>query len=204
MENPEVFLPLCFPWTFPPCRPSSFLRGDTDRREDSENVFWVKSRSKTAEEERAQLTFLQAPLCGREHLVHSEGVGSFLDTFVLHLLDVRQAVHGAAEVSLPGLWVGPVHTGLVFTCRRTLREMYRSNYSISCSECFEYFSWNYEICHIITLKPEVHIFSGILCDGRGQNLSNWKKKKNTRFPAFFVYRNKPEKCGVHVYSELLI
>lgn len=61
------------------------------------------------------LTFLQASLCGRQHLVNSEGVGSLFDAFVLHFLNVRQAVHGAAEVGLPRLWIGPVHAWLVFT-----------------------------------------------------------------------------------------
>lgn len=66
----------------------------------------------------AALTFLQAPLGGGEHLINSEGVGSFLDALVLHLLDVGQAVHGTAEISLPRLGIGSVHTRLVFTCRK--------------------------------------------------------------------------------------
>lgn len=62
----------------------------------------------------SRLTFLHASLRGRQHLVHSEGVCSLFDALVLHLLDVRQAVHGTAEVCLPRLGVWASDARLVF------------------------------------------------------------------------------------------
>lgn len=63
----------------------------------------------------AALTFLGISLWGGEHLINSEGIGSLFDAFVLYLLDVWQAVHGTAKISLPCLWIRTVYTWLVFT-----------------------------------------------------------------------------------------
>lgn len=72
----------------------------------------------------AELTFLHAPLRGGEHLVDSEGIRSLFDALVLHLLDVRQAVHGTAEVGLPRFRIGTIYAQLEFTCiRMETREM---------------------------------------------------------------------------------
>ncbi len=52
---------------------------------------------------------------GGEHAVDSHRAAAFVHTLVLHLFDVRQRVHGAAEVGFPGLGVGTGHSLLVFT-----------------------------------------------------------------------------------------
>lgn len=70
------------------------------------------------------LTFLHTPLRRRQHLVDSEGVGSLFDALVLHLLDVRQAVHGTAEVCFPclGVWTGHAWLVLAYTNTHTHTE----------------------------------------------------------------------------------
>lgn len=73
-------------------------------------IYPIKARRSAA-----ALTFLQTSLCGGEHLINSEGVRSLFDAFILHLLNVWQAVHGTAEISLPRLWIWTVYAWLVFT-----------------------------------------------------------------------------------------
>lgn len=59
-------------------------------------------------------TSLQAPFKGWQHLVHSEGIASLFNAFVLHFLNVWQAVHSTSEISFPCLWIWMVNTRLVF------------------------------------------------------------------------------------------
>lgn len=74
----------------------------------------------------AALTFLGISLWGGEHLINSEGIGSLFDAFVLYLLDVWQAVHGTAKISLPCLWIRTVYTWLVFTWFRRKKKEKKS------------------------------------------------------------------------------
>lgn len=126
---PYVYLPLYFLWTFSPCLPSSFLEKKEKKKKHS-TEFPVTSNNKNEETVEfrgrmiklkefmttaAALTFLGISLWGGEHLINSEGISSLFDAFVLYLLDVWQAVHGTAKISLPCLWIRAVYTWLVFT-----------------------------------------------------------------------------------------
>lgn len=68
------------------------------------------------------LTFLHVSLGGGEHLIDSEGISSLFVAFILHLLDVWQAVHGTAEIRLPRLWVWTVDACRVFAYTYTETE----------------------------------------------------------------------------------
>lgn len=53
----------------------------------------------------------------RQHPKDTLGLVAFVDALVLHLLNVRQRVEGAAEVGFPCLWVGNLAV-YIFPCKR--------------------------------------------------------------------------------------
>lgn len=65
-------------------------------------------------------------LGGRQHPEDAHGLVSFVDALVLHLLDVRQGVHGAAEVGFPrlGVTVLALHE---FPCTNTFDQFHSSS-----------------------------------------------------------------------------
>lgn len=80
----------------------------------------------------AGLTFLQTALRGGEHLINSEGIGSLFVAFILHFLDVWQAVHGTAEISFPCLWIWTVDAWLVFTFKHSKLQKIENEFKYRC------------------------------------------------------------------------